>query len=303
MTHGDVVAPTGSASSGPFTLIGLTAAAPGQFESPAGTVALPVGAATSSTSVVVRSVVTSTQGDVGLDVEARPLGTDFTGVPTQSSGTTFATGTDVAVTVGGLLEGTSYHWRLRPASSLGGTGAWIPFGGNAETARDFSRDSSLTTIAGPLEQRDPFGADVPVGGAARAFLRLRAPALNSAGLDVLLEIEVAASGAPFTGQAPVSSALVPSGAVAEAVFRSPTAGDFRWQARAVSAAGSASAWSDFGANAAGTDFHYDPVPPAIDDSECDAAASAGASGPALLPALGALLLAGLLRATRRASAS
>ncbi len=299
LRFGDVLSPTGSASGGLQSLVDLSAGAPGQFESPAGSTPVAVGASTSSPSIVLRSVVAASSGLVGLEAEVRPLGVAFSG-PTHSSPVTSAPGSDIAVTVGGLLDGTSYHWRARPVSSIAGPGAWIPFGSNAETLRDFSRDTSSTTLLLPLEQKDANRLAIASGGTGRARVYLGAAGLNSAGLPVAIEVEVVAAGLAFNNAATATSPQVASGTGAEAVYTSTAAADLRWQARAVGAAGSASAWTDFGGNGTAVDFRFDPGPPKVDDSECSAAGSSGGPG-AGAAALAALLLAASLSRRPRAT--
>src|SRR5207247_2608043 len=69
-----------------------------------------------------------------LEIEARPVGTAFTGIPTISSGPTSAGGTASASKP---LAGDKYHWQYRVRDGYGGVTPWQSFGGNAETDVDF----------------------------------------------------------------------------------------------------------------------------------------------------------------------
>jgi hypothetical protein len=103
-----------------------------QAEPPSSSIA--VGGATQGTDVVFSGTVTDAEGSVRFEVEVRPVGTAFTGVPTASSAWV-ASGTPASVTVGGLAG--TYHWQVRSADASGGVSAWASFGANAEADVDF----------------------------------------------------------------------------------------------------------------------------------------------------------------------
>jgi hypothetical protein len=240
MFYADVIAPAGGAAGGPQTLAMAVATALGQFEAPAGVVPIPVNGTTTQDSIVLRAAAGVTLGLAGLEVELRPSGVAFSNAPTGSSGATFASGTAISLTEGGLVSGTSYHWQARAVSSTLGPGPWTSAGGSP----DFSRDTSATTLGLPLEQLDSALTLLPSGGLTRSTAFFRAPAMNSAGYPVSLQVEIVPAGQPFSNAATVASPLVPSGSTAQAVWNGTVSGDFRWQARAVSQFGAASAWTD-----------------------------------------------------------
>ncbi|HEX7897614.1 MAG TPA: hypothetical protein VF950_07620 [Planctomycetota bacterium] len=290
MFYADVLVPTGSATGGTQTLGSVAVSALGQVE---GVVAIPAGGTTTQASLVLRGTATTTQGMTGLDVELRPLGTPFSNTPTHSSATTFPSGAAIDVTAGGLVSGTSYHWQARPVSSSLGAGGWTSFGGNAETAPDFSRDTSVTTLGAPLQQLDAGLTLLPSGGLTRSTAYFRAPVASSAGFPVALEVEIVPAGQPFADAATVASPLVASGSTAQASFTGTVSGDFRWQARAVGQFGAASAWTD-----SLLVFHLNAGETIEADGGCAASASSAA-----VPLLIALLAAPLLRRRKGGAAA
>lgn len=72
---------------------------------------------------------------VRLDLEVRRVNQSFTGTATHSSG--LASRGAIVVSVDGLSDATSYHWRARTRDETGRASAWVSFGSNAETAPDF----------------------------------------------------------------------------------------------------------------------------------------------------------------------
>lgn len=283
MVYGDVVAPGGSAAGGVLTLGTLIAGGLGQFD---GGVAIPPGGSTAQTSVTFRATVNATQGMVGFDLELTTAGAGFTGMPTHSTATTFTSGTQISLPAGGLSSGTAYQWRIRPVSTLLGTGAWVP-------GSTFSVDQSVSTLGVPREQLDFNFIPMAAGGRTRSTAYLQAPVLNSSGFPVALQVEVVPAGQAFTNTATLTTAFGTSGALARAAFSG--SGPYRWQARAVSAFGAASAWTDFGANGTAADFLVN-----AETIEADAGCVASASS--TVPWLGVLLLVPLLGRRKGAAA-
>lgn len=69
-----------------------------------------------------------------LEIEVRPLGTPFSGVPTAATSWIADDGTaslDIPLAMG------AHHWQYRLIDATLEVGAWIPFGGNAEEEADF----------------------------------------------------------------------------------------------------------------------------------------------------------------------
>lgn len=160
-----------------------------QFKSDASTT-IPTGGATNETSVVLTGTVTDPNAGntVKLQVEVKPIGTAFTNIHTAESAL-LASGSTAAVSVGSLVNGTSYHWQARAVDNNGAASAWVSFGGNAESAADFTVDTDppTVTINQAATQGDPTntspinftavfsepvtgfdGTDVTLGGTAGA---------------------------------------------------------------------------------------------------------------------------------------
>src|SRR2546429_1796086 len=136
-----------------------------------GGTAIPVVGSVDQTSVVLRGTVSDP--DVGdtlrLQVEVLPVSTAFTGTPRAVSDRT-SSGQRPTVTLTGLADNTSYHWRARTLDRTGRASAWVSFGGNAETAADFATvipEPPLAPTALGQFQNDGVTA-IPVGGSGRS---------------------------------------------------------------------------------------------------------------------------------------
>src|SRR2546425_10127265 len=89
------------------------------------TTPIPTGASTPEPRIVIRAVVRDTAvATPRVEVEIRPVGTDFQG---QANATSDATprGEPTVVQVSGLQNNTGYHWQAR----VEGDTAWQPYGG------------------------------------------------------------------------------------------------------------------------------------------------------------------------------
>ena len=128
-----------------------------QFKSD-GTTSIAIGGATNETSVVLKGTVSDPDAGntVKLQVEVRPIGTAFSNVSMGESGL-LASGSTASVTVGSLVNGTSYHWQARAVDNNGAAGAWASFGGNTEADTDFlvDTDPPTVTINQAAGQADP----------------------------------------------------------------------------------------------------------------------------------------------------
>lgn len=107
-----------------------------------GTVSIPVEGETTATSIDFRGIISRDAGAtaVELDIEVQPIGTPFTGTPTQKATATSAGGpTPTPITVTVSLPLGSYHWQARTVSppSTGTASHWMEFGLNATTDPDF----------------------------------------------------------------------------------------------------------------------------------------------------------------------
>lgn len=92
---------------------------------------------------------------VQLEVEVKPVNTEFTGTSTFLS-PLVASGSTASVTYTGLSDGV-YKWRARAKNSNGATGFWQDAGGNAENDPDFkvsiAQASPVTLIVSPSSGR------------------------------------------------------------------------------------------------------------------------------------------------------
>ncbi len=157
----------------------------GQFKAD-GVTALPVGATTDQTSVVVKLTVSTPNNPDTLtpEVEIKPLAMAFNGSGIVAGTAVTYTGTSrqATATVTGLTPGTQYHWRARVKDAGGRTSAWVSFGNNLETEQDVS----VTNPAPPA-------SEIIIDNAAAA-------------------VQDTAGGRTFTGTWAVSSAANPFGA-------------------------------------------------------------------------------------------
>jgi len=264
-----------------------------QIQTTAGT-PIPVGGSTPESQVTLRGTSTAPVGTVGMDVEIQPVGTAFTNTPNgpaYSSSTTNPSGTQIALVLPGLSSGVAYHWQARATGSAGGPSAWVSFGANAESAADFTVDTSTTLAPNPLNQFESDGTTaMPLGGSTRGQAVLAGTAgSNNQGLPVRLEVEVQPAGTPFTGIPQVLSAFVTGGTTVQVSFAGP-ANDYHWQARCATAFGSQSAFTVF--SPAPVHFHLDPIQTITANAGCIGRASGSPDGSwALCWAAGAAVVA------------
>jgi hypothetical protein len=103
---------------------------------------------------------TDNPDNLQLCVEVLPLGDAFTNTPTQCGSFTLFTGspTSVSVAVSGFSSGTSYHWQALIKDGSGGISSWVSFGGNVESAADFTDDS--TAPSGNVYDGDTVSFDI-----------------------------------------------------------------------------------------------------------------------------------------------
>lgn len=138
-----------------------------------GTTPLPGGSTSPEAGVVltglVNSPVSGTQ--VQLEVEIRPIGVGFSGVPTHI-GTLVSSGATSIVTA--ALPFDTYHWRARTTTAANTSSSWVSFGTNADGQIDFRLFIAPTPA--DVEDKDKcglVGAEAVLLVAAAAALRRR----------------------------------------------------------------------------------------------------------------------------------
>lgn len=211
---------------------------------------LITGGTTDTGVVIVGAVVSdSDAGDsLRLQVEVRPVGTSFS-APTDSSAAVLDGGA-LQVIVGPLPRSTSYHWRARSLDQTGSASAWVSYGGNAETAADF-------TVSSPHDPAPPSAlaqlqngslTPIPVGGVPQSDTVVLTGTVTDPdpGQTLQFDVEVEPVGQMFLNQPNYSSGSVASGATA-LVSVGPLADHvgYHWQARTRDNTGIASAWVSF----------------------------------------------------------
>jgi hypothetical protein len=233
----------------------------GQFKSDS-LAPMAVGGMTDEATAVFRAIVLDPDpGDsLRLDVEVRPLGTPFNGVPTASS-VLVASGAVAFATVAGLGNQTEYHWHARAMDRSGRAGPWSAFGDNDEGSADFhiSVAQAPSLPPGPEQFLIDGVTAIAVGDTIpERAVEFRATLTDPNPGDALrLEVELQPLGALFTDAATGSSVPVASGEVATVAITGLVENrSYHWQARVVDQSGRASAWTAFGSNLeAASDFH------------------------------------------------
>jgi hypothetical protein len=187
---------------------------------------------------------------VTLEVEVQPVATAFTGNPTS------------VATAAGLADG-SYHWQARAVDSAGASSGWVSFGGNAETAVDFSILLGVNLLPGPPSSLGQFKSDgvtsISVGlPTNETQVILRGTGTDPEGSPYKVEVEVRLITTPFLGTPTAGSGSVPSGSAASLMLSGLANGSYHWRARTVDESGAESSWISFGGNGDGSaDFTID----------------------------------------------
>ena len=105
-------------------------------------VSIPVGGTTPQTTVKLKFLASDADPTDTLtpQIEIRPIGTDFTNIPTHTGTALSYSGIplEAEISISGLVLGTSYHWQARVQDSSGVYSSWISYGGNSEAQADFS---------------------------------------------------------------------------------------------------------------------------------------------------------------------
>jgi hypothetical protein len=208
-------------------------------------------------SIVFRAVVSDPDlGDtLHLEVEARPVGTPFTGSVT-ATGQEVPNGSPAYVLQTGLIDNTNYHWRVRAVDQTGRAGTWVPFGGNPESDPDFRTDQpenpTLPTALAQFEGDSSIS--IPTGGTARSdtVVLVATNHDNDPGDQLKLQVEVKPVGTNFDGTVTDSSDAVADGDAAAVRLDPPVVQNntnYHWRARTIDQTGRTSNWVSYGGNA------------------------------------------------------
>ena len=256
----------GARQTGVFTLSVTRPRVPGGVQSLAqlrtdSITAIAIGDTTGERAVVLRGLLTDPDaGDsLRLQVELQPVGTGFTGTPTGTGGRV-PNGQAAFVVATGLANNAAYHWQARALDQTGRAGPWTPFGGNAESAPDFSTSIPVPPNApAVLGQFQSDGKTViVVGGTAtgRSVIFKATVTDSNPGDQLRLDVEAQPVGTAFQNSPSGSGAPVANGGVATATLAGLSDNTaYHWQARAVDQTGRAGPWASFGNNAeTATDF-------------------------------------------------
>src|SRR5207302_11404566 len=84
-----------------------------------------------------------------LEVEVRPMGSAFTGMPTQTGGRV-ANGHIGFVGVAGLANNTGYHRQARTVDQTGRARDWTALDGNPDSPPDLSTPAPVPPNAPPV---------------------------------------------------------------------------------------------------------------------------------------------------------
>jgi hypothetical protein len=134
----------------------------GQFKSN-GNTSIAIGGTTTENTVVFKGTVSdpNSADNVRLELEIEPLGSPFTNVSTHQSQYVAASRGNVTVAISaGPLDDAGYHWQARSCDATSRCSAWLSYGGNDESAADFTVN---TAPPPPPPPPPPPGGSPPQG--------------------------------------------------------------------------------------------------------------------------------------------
>ncbi len=123
----------------------------GQFKKD-GATAIAIGGTTPEDGVVFKGTISdpNPSDSVRLEIELEPIGSPFTDAATNRGLFVAASRGNVSVSVpASVANNLSYHWQARSCDRTGRCSAWLKFGGNAETAADFTVSIGTPPPPGP----------------------------------------------------------------------------------------------------------------------------------------------------------
>lgn len=206
------------------------------------------GATVPETSILLRAVVSDPDlGDsLHLEAEVRPAGVAFTG-PNVPDAPAVGNGQPAYLSVGGLTDGTTYHWRVRARDNTGRSGPWAAFGGNPDFVVNVLHSPNAPTA---LAQARGDGTGLLTGATTDTNVVILGAVVSDPdpGDQLRLEVEVRPVGTPFTTPTDSSAPAADGGALEAVVGPLPGATGYHWRARAVDQTGAASSWVSYGGN-------------------------------------------------------
>lgn len=181
-----------------------------------------------------------------LEVEVRQVGVGFTG-PNVPDGPAIANGDTAWVSVTGLADKTSYHWRVRTGDNTGRSGPWTTFGGSPDFVVNVPHAPNSPATLGQAK-RD--GTGILTGGTIDEDMVILSAVVSDPdpGDQLRLQVEVRPLGTAFSAATDSSDPVLDGGPLQ--VLVGPLAGStsYHWRARAVDQTGVTSSWVAYGGN-------------------------------------------------------
>ncbi len=214
------------------------------------TTPVDTGGAVPQPSIVLRAVVSDLDlaDTLQLDAEVKPVGTNFNGSVTATS-QDVPNGSPAYILVTGLIDNTSYHWRVRARDQTGRPGNWLAFGGNPENQADFQTDQPENPLDPQLlvQFEGDSSTVIPTGNTSRAdtVVLVATNHDNDPGDQLRLQVEVKPVGTNFNGVVTDSSTRGPTGVPAAVRIKPPTLQNntnYHWRARTIDQTGRTSNW-------------------------------------------------------------
>jgi hypothetical protein len=214
-----------------------------------------LGASVAQPSILLRAIVSDPdwRDSLHLEAEVRPIGIGFSG-PNVPNGPAVANGATAWVSVSGLSDKTSYHWRVRAGDHTGRSGPWALLGGNPDFVVNVPHAPQAPTTLG---QAKGDGTGILTGATTDTDVVILSASVSDQdpGDTLWLDVEVRPVGIDFTGATNASSPLRDGGPMQVVVGPLTNSTSYHWRARARDQLGNTSGWVAFGGNLeTATDF-------------------------------------------------
>jgi BACON domain-containing protein len=214
-----------------------------------------LGASVAQPGILLRAIVSDPdwQDSLHLEAEVRPIGIGFSG-PNVPNGPAVANGAPAWVSVSGLSDKTSYHWRVRAGDHTGRSGPWALSGGNPDFVVNVPHAPQAPTTLG---QAKGDGTGILTGATTDTDVVILSASVSDQdpGDTLWLDVEVRPVGINFTGATNASFPLRDGGPMQVVVGPLTNSTNYHWRARARDQLGNTSGWVAFGGNLeTATDF-------------------------------------------------